>query len=71
MRYRNMSYTVDGGQHWVAREIPFPTSVEAFSISRPDSGYAVGEHGMVYRYRVVPIDYNAKGILPAPAMLVK
>ena len=71
IRYRTMTYTVDGGPHWVSRDIAFPASVEAFSISRPDSGYAVGEHGMVYRYRVVPIEYTAKGMLPGPAMSSK
>ena len=69
IHYQNMSYTVDGGQHWVSREIGFPAAVEAFSIVRPDSGYAVGAHGMVYRYRVVPIEYSSKGMLAAPAML--
>lgn len=71
MHYRNMSYTVDGGQHWLSREIAFPATVEAFTIVRPDSGYAVGAHGMVYRYRIVPIDYNSKGMLAAPAMPAK
>ena len=71
IRYRKMAYTVDGGQHWLSREIAFPASVDAFSIVRPDSGYAVGAHGMVYRYRVVPIEYTSKGMLPAPAMLAK
>jgi photosystem II stability/assembly factor-like uncharacterized protein len=70
IHYQSMTYTVDGGHHWVSRTIPFPASVEAFSIVRPDSGYAVGAHGMVYRYRVVPIEYTSKGMLAAPAMLV-
>jgi photosystem II stability/assembly factor-like uncharacterized protein len=68
---RAMVYTVDGGQHWISREIAFPASVEAFSLVRPDSGYVVGAHGMVYRYRIVPIDYTSKGMLAAPAMGVK
>ena len=68
IRYQNMSYTVDGGRHWVSRDIRFPASVDAFSIDRPDSGYVVGAHGMVYRYRVVPIGYMSKGMLAAPSM---
>jgi hypothetical protein len=28
----------------------------------------VGDHGMVYRYRVVPIDYAGKNIIDAPMM---
>jgi hypothetical protein len=27
-----------------------------------------GKHGMVYRYRIVPIDYTAKGMIAAPAI---
>jgi photosystem II stability/assembly factor-like uncharacterized protein len=71
MRYRNMSYTVDGGQHWLSREIAFPASVEGFTIVRPDRGYAVGDHGMVYRYRVVPVEYTSKGMIAAPSMAAK
>ena len=71
IRYRQMSYTVDGGHHWLSRDIAFPASVEASSLVRPDSGYAVGDHGMVYRYRVVPIEYTSKGMLAAPAMGAK
>jgi len=36
-----------------------------------DCGYAVGEHGMVYRYGIVPVDYTAKGMLAAPALAAK
>ncbi len=71
MHYRNMSYTVDGGQHWLSRDIAFPASVEAFTIVQPDSGYAVGGHGMVYRYRIVPGDYSSKGMLAAPEMAAR
>jgi photosystem II stability/assembly factor-like uncharacterized protein len=71
IHYQNMNYTVDGGQHWITRDIKFPAPVEEFSLVRPDSGYAVGAHGMVYRYRVVPIDYTSKGMLTAPAMSAK
>jgi hypothetical protein len=40
----------------------------AFSLPARDRAYVVGDHGMVYRYRIVPIEYSAKGILDAPAM---
>ena len=68
IHYQSMNYSVDGGRHWLTRDIRFPASVEAFSLVRPDSGYVVGGHGMVYRYRIVPIDYTAKGMLAAPSM---
>jgi len=71
IRYRTMLYTVDGGHNWVSRTIMFPGSVEGFSLVSRESGYVVGDHGMVYRYRIVPIEYTSKGMLPAPAMPVK
>ena len=69
--YQTMTYTTDGGRHWVSRQIAFPAPVRAFSLVSRDRAYAVGEHGMVYRYRVVPIDYTSKGMLAAPAMPAK
>jgi photosystem II stability/assembly factor-like uncharacterized protein len=68
IKYRTMTYTTDGGKHWVSREVSFPASVEAFSLVSAESGYVVGDHGMVYRYRIVPIDYTAPGIIAAPSM---
>jgi hypothetical protein len=40
----------------------------SLSLPQRDSAYVVGDHGMVYRYRVVPIEYTAKGALDAPVM---
>ena len=71
VRYRTMTYTVNGGKQWISRDIGFPAPVIATSLPAPDRGYAVGEHGMVYRYRVVPVEYTAKGMLAAPVMAVK
>jgi photosystem II stability/assembly factor-like uncharacterized protein len=51
---KTLNYTTDGGRRWNSRELPFPATVTAFSLPRPNRGYAVGEHGMVYRYRVIP-----------------
>jgi len=61
------AYTVDGGKHWTTRTLRLPTGVSAFSLPTPDRGYVVGDHGMIYRYRVVPIDYPSKGF-EAPMM---
>jgi photosystem II stability/assembly factor-like uncharacterized protein len=66
--YRRMTYTSNGGRSWLSREINFPAMVQDSFLAAADRGYAVGEHGMVYRYRIVPIDYMAKGMLPAPAL---
>jgi photosystem II stability/assembly factor-like uncharacterized protein len=65
---RELRFTTDGGQHWTSREFKFPVEPNAFSLPARDRAYVVGDHGMVYRYRIVPIEYSAKGILDAPAM---
>ena len=49
-----LSYTVDGGRRWASRSFALPAPVKAFSLPRRDVAYAVGEHGMIYRYRTVP-----------------
>ena len=68
MSYRDMVYTTNGGRNWTTREIPFPASVNAFSIPRRDRGFAVGDHGMVYRYRLVRAAEQGSGAISAPAM---
>jgi hypothetical protein len=66
-----MVYTGNGGKSWLSREIAFPAMVEDANLSARDSGYAVGPHGMVYRYRIVPMDYTAKGMIAAPSLAAK
>jgi photosystem II stability/assembly factor-like uncharacterized protein len=68
VRNRVMSHTTDGGKHWLTGQIPFPNMVLASSLVSPDRGYVAGEHGMVYRYRVVPFNYISKGMLWAPLL---
>jgi hypothetical protein len=63
-----LHFTTDGGQHWNSRAFKFPTEVTAFTLPRRDRAYVVGNHGMIYRYRVVPIEFTAAGALDAPAM---
>jgi len=63
-----LTYTTDGGKRWASTALRFPATVQAFSLPTPQRGYVVGEHGMIYRYRIVPIDYTGKGVLEAPAM---
>jgi photosystem II stability/assembly factor-like uncharacterized protein len=69
MRYNTLSYTTDGGKRWASREFNFPAMENAFSLPRRDRAYVVGEHGMIYRYSVVPeaTAISAKAIA-APAM---
>lgn len=71
MRYRKMTYTSNGGKSWLSREIAFPAMVTDAMLVARDCGYAVGDHGMVYRYRIVPIEYTAKGMLAAPVIASK
>jgi hypothetical protein len=65
-----LSYTTDGGRRWTSRSFQFPTGVQAFSLPRRDRGYAVGDHGMIYRYRVVPATQTVAKSIAAPAMPV-
>jgi len=60
------NYTSDGGKHWSSRPVKFPARVLAFSLPRRDRGYVVGDHGMVFRYRIVPVSYSAPNAVEAP-----
>lgn len=68
MSYSKLTYTADGGKRWSSRQISFPVSPNAFSLPRRDRAYAVGDHGMIYRYSVVPETEAVARSLPAPAM---
>jgi photosystem II stability/assembly factor-like uncharacterized protein len=68
MQGKMWAYTTDGGKRWLSREVAFPTDVNAFSLPRSDRGYVVGDHGMVYRYHVVPADYTVAHGINAPVM---
>ncbi len=68
LRNRTITYTTDAGKHWLTRPLAFPGPVLASTLVSPERGYAAGEHGMVYRYRVVPLSYTSKGMLAAPGL---
>jgi hypothetical protein len=63
-----LSFTTDGGRRWNSRTFAFPAEVTAFSLPRRDRGYVVGEHGMIFRYRIVPIAENVPKSIAAPLM---
>lgn len=42
--------------------------MEALSLPRRDRAYVVGDKGIIYRYRVVPVAESVPNALPAPAM---
>lgn len=60
-------YSFDGGRSFSSRPFRLPARVRAIAFPDSTHGYLVGEHGMAYRYRVVPIEYTARGMLPAMA----
>lgn len=66
-----LSYTTDGGTRWNSRVHRFPAEPRAWSFPRRDRAYLVGEHGMVFRYSVVPAAQPVPAAsLAAPAMPV-
>jgi photosystem II stability/assembly factor-like uncharacterized protein len=64
--YSHLGFTGDEGGHWSSRQESFPASPWDSTLPRTNFGLVVGEHGMIYRYRVVPASYMAKGMLAAP-----
>jgi photosystem II stability/assembly factor-like uncharacterized protein len=66
--YKKLSFTTNGGTRWTSRTFAFPVSPRAFSLASRTRAYVVGDHGMIYRYSVVPIEYTAKGMIDAPMM---
>ena len=66
IQYRKIAYSTNGGRSYSSREFPVPAKVNAVVFPDAKHGYLVGEHGMIYRYHVVPADYTAKGMIPAP-----
>ena len=64
-----LSYTTNGGARWSSRELSFPAEVHAFSLPRRDRAYVVGNHGMIYRYSVIPgAEPTPPTAMEAPAM---
>lgn len=67
--HEKMSFTVDGGNRWNSRAFRFPATPAAWSFPRRDRAYVVGDHGMVFRYSVVPTAQRVKASsIAGPAM---
>jgi hypothetical protein len=65
----HLAFSTNGGGRWTSRPHRFPATVKALSFPRRDRAYVVGEHGMVFRYRVLdPAEKTTSGALAAPAM---
>jgi|SRR5437016_14419337 len=66
--YGKLSYTTTGGDRWTSRTFNFPASVYAFTLPSRRRAYVVGDHGMVYRYSIVPVEYRVPNMIDAPMM---
>lgn len=64
----SFSFTSNGGKTWTTRQMALPGTLNAFSLPRRDRGYIVGDHGMVFRYRIVPITDVVPKSIDAPMM---
>ena len=68
---RQVAYSTNGGRTFSARPFPVPARVTAVAFPDARHGYLVGDHGMIYRYHIVPVDYTVKGMIPAPMVAEK
>jgi photosystem II stability/assembly factor-like uncharacterized protein len=64
---RHIGYSFNGGRSFSSRPTNLPTEVNDVTFPDATHGYMVGRHGMVYRYRIVPIDYTSQGMFAAAA----
>lgn len=62
-----IGYSFNGGRNFTSRPLALPARVQAVTFSDAQHGYLVGQHAMVYRYRIVPIDYTRQGMIAAMA----
>lgn len=68
-----VSFSTDAGHHWtMSHNIAFPPGPRyaelKFNFPRRDRAYIIGPHGMIYRYRIVPVTYSATNTLDGPMM---
>jgi photosystem II stability/assembly factor-like uncharacterized protein len=64
---REIGYSFNGGRNFTSRPFSLPARVHAVTFPDVQHGYLVGQHAMVYRYRIVPIDYTSPGMIGAMA----
>ncbi len=62
-----IGYSFNGGRTFTSRPFPMPTYPTAVTFPDAQHGYLVGRHAMVFRYRIVPIDYTSRGMVAAMA----
>jgi photosystem II stability/assembly factor-like uncharacterized protein len=64
---RQAGYSFNSGRNFTSRPLGLPANATAVTFPDARHGYLVGQHGMVYRYRIVPIDYSSQGMIAAAA----
>ncbi len=62
-----IAYSFNGGRNFTSRPFTLPARVHAVTFPDAQHGYLVGQHAMVFRYRIVPIDYTSQGMIGAAA----
>ena len=62
---RQIGYSFNGGRNFSSRPAGLPALARAVTFPDARHGYLVGQHGMVYRYRIVPIEYTSPGMFGA------
>jgi photosystem II stability/assembly factor-like uncharacterized protein len=62
-----IGYSFNGGRNFTSRPMTLPARVHAVTFPDAQHGYLVGEHAMVYRYRIVPAAYTRQGMIGAMA----
>ena len=62
-----IGYSFNGGRNFTSRPFTLPARVRAVMFPDAQHGYLVGQHAMVFRYRIVPIDYTSPGMIGAMA----
>ena len=60
-----IGYSFNGGRNFTSRPFALPARAQAVTFPDAQHGYLVGQHAMVYRYRIVPIDYTRQGMIAA------
>ena len=62
-----IGYSFDGGRTFTSRPFVLPARPQWVTFPDATHGYLVGQHAMVFRYRIVPIEYTRPGMLAAMA----
>jgi len=62
-----IGYSFNGARNFTSRPFQVPARVQAVTFPDSQHGYLVGQHAMVYRYRIVPMDYTRPGMIAAMA----